>query len=183
MTGYGWIALVLLTLAVIALYLRGRVLARAEHLNSEVVRTAATMENALRLRALAALELARSPHVDPATAVILADAAGQCLERFSDDAAVEHEPAHLRDHAFAQSELTRALRVIVSQLRTSDSPELLGILDKIERRWQQATMARTVHNSRVTQALNLRNSLGGRLWRVRTPVPVTFDMDDAMEEV
>ncbi|HZK05662.1 MAG TPA: hypothetical protein VFC82_07385 [Actinomycetaceae bacterium] len=184
MTELGWVALGLAALAIVLVLLRSRIRARAERLNSEVVRTGATLERTLQGRAVAAIDIARSGQLDPASSVILADIAMRCLENIFNGGSGEYDesPAELRDRALAESELSRGLRIIVPQVAEAagHDPELRRLLTRLERRWQRANMARTMHNERVAQALRLRNSVPGRLAGISTPVPVTFDMDDAM---
>ncbi|MDO5494982.1 MAG: hypothetical protein Q4G64_04655 [bacterium] len=199
MTWPGWVALALAILVAVLAVVRMRVRSRSEGLNTEVIRTGAMLDRSLRARARMALDLAHSPHVDPATAVILGDIASRCLE---DEALGEPaleagtgeaegrdrldlwDRTEMRERALAESELTRGLRVIVPQLAElgSSDPGLAHHLERLMDRWRLVGVARTLHNSRVAQALEVRHSFPGRLSGVRAPVAVTFDMDDALPE-
>nr|NLD41007.1 hypothetical protein [Actinomycetales bacterium] len=189
MTWVGWtvlaVAAVVAAVAAVVALAWVRAHSRALTLNTEVLRTGAMLDRALRSRALAALELAHSVHVDPATSLILTDIAGRCLEAVGVELAGVDAPSSsevMRGRALAESELSRGLRVIVPQLRDTADRETGEKLDQLEERWRMVATARTLHNSRVAQAIGVRNSPAGRLAGVRTPVPVTFDMDDALPE-
>lgn len=185
MTWIGWVVLALALVVAVVAVLWGRVQARASTLNTEVLRTGAMLDQALRGRAHAALELAHSSHVDPATSVILTDIAGRCIEGEGMDLAGVDAPSSSevrRDRALAESELSRGLRVIMPQFAAHEDPEMRRILGRIVEQWRLVGTARTLHNSRVSQAIEVRNSPVGRLAGVRTPVGVTFDMDDALPD-
>ncbi|HHW82930.1 MAG TPA: hypothetical protein GX743_03785 [Actinomycetales bacterium] len=187
MTWVGWVVLAVVVLGAISAIVLMRVRSRAEILNTEVIRTGAMLERSLRARALMTLELARSPHIDPATAVILVDIAGRCLEDEDLDypeLGAQPSPERVRERALCESELTRGLRVIVPQLLelTEHDPGLRHHVDRLVERWRLVGVARTLHNSRVAQAVEVHGSPLGRLAGVRTPAHVTFDMDDALPE-
>lgn len=167
---------------------------RADRLHNDVLRSRATLERHLHARAAIALEIAHSGRIDPATAVILADIAGRAQDGATSLVTDGLDPAwepdalaiETRDRALVESELSRGLRVILPALRELDSGDraLQDMIARLVQQWYRATIARSLHNSRVVQARRLR-----RRWLVQflhlaghATMPVTFDMDDALPD-
>lgn len=169
---------------------------RTDRLHNEVLRSRATLERLLHARATTAMEIANSGRLDPASAVILADIATRALEDPNAlvpdglDPNWEAVPAlgavETRDRALVESELSRVLRVLVPQLRRENAgdAELQGLVNHLVTQWYRTTIARSLHNTRVVQGRELRLRWAVRACRLagRAPMPVTFDMDDALPD-
>ena len=169
---------------------------RTDRLHNEVLRSRATLERLLHARATTAMEIANSGRLDPASAVILADIATRALEDPNAlvpdglDPNWEAVPAlgavETRDRALVESELSRVLRVLVPQLRRENAgdAELQGLVNRLVTQWYRTTIARSLHNTRVVQGRELRLRWAVRACRLagRAPLPVTFDMDDALPD-
>ncbi len=169
---------------------------RTDRLHNEVLRSRATLERLLHGRATTAMEIANSGRLDPASAVILADIATRALEDPNAlvpdglDPNWEAVPAlgavETRDRALVESELSRVLRVLVPQLRRENAgdAELQGLVNRLVTQWYRTTIARSLHNTRVVQGRELRLRWAVRAFRLagRAPMPVTFDMDDALPD-
>lgn len=169
---------------------------RTDRLHNEVLRSRAALERLLHARATTALEIANSGRLDPASALILADIATRALEDpnalVSDglDPNWEAVPTlgaiETRDRALVESELSRVLRVIVPQLRRENAQdgELQELATRLVTQWYRATIARSLHNTRVVQGRELRLRWAVRTFRLagHAPMPVVFDMDDALPE-
>lgn len=169
---------------------------RTDRLHNEVLRSRATLERLLHARATTAMEIANSGRLDPASAVILADIATRALEDPNAlvpdglDPNWEAVPAlgavETRDRALVESELSRVLRVLVPQLRRENAgdAELQGLVNRLVTQWYRTTIARSLHNTRVVQGRELRLRWAVRALRLagRAPMPVTFDMDDALPD-
>lgn len=184
------LALVILGALVIAVWL---VLARANRidlLHQKVTRAGATLDAQLLRRAGLATELAASGALDPASALIVADTAGACLEeaREADLEAVtsdqSRQPGRVTltpEREVAESELSRALRFA---LETDDGDATDPVRADVLESWRRAQMARRFYNEAVAQVVRLRSKPTVRLLHLagRAAMPRTFEMDDAMPD-
>ncbi|MGM0385147.1 MAG: hypothetical protein ACQERF_04080 [Actinomycetota bacterium] len=169
---------------------------RTDRLHNEVLRSRAALERLLHARATTALAIASTGRLDPASAVILADIASRALQ---DPRALVPDgldpnweaiptlgAVETRDRALVESELSRVLRVLVPQVRreNADDSEMQDLVTALNSQWYRATIARSLHNTRVVQSRQLRLRWAVRTFRLagRAPLPVTFDMDDSMPE-
>jgi len=169
---------------------------RTDRLHNEVLRSRAMLERQLHARASTALEIAHSGRLDPASAVILADIATRAVENPNAlvpdglDPNWESTPSigavETRDRALVESELSRVLRLLGPQIREeyAHDAELQELLTRLVGQWYRATIARSLHNTRVVQSRELRNRFPVRVLHLagRAPMPVTFDMDDEVPE-
>src|SRR5690606_2670971 len=138
-------------------------------------------------RASAAVELAASGALDPASAVLVADAAYAA----SDAGPVTSPAAALQmdglgaDRERAESGLTATLREVLGapetadELRAGSSSEVVAALGDA---WYRATLARRFHNEAVAQARRVRRLWYVRLLRLagRAPMPRTVELDDVL---
>jgi hypothetical protein len=137
----------------LALVGRRRLVRQLERARVRVARSWAALDAALRARAEAALAQVAGPGVDPATALLVADAAGAVLDRTGRDV--------LREQA--ESDLTAVLDLVALPASTArDEPVVL---------------ARRLHNDAVTRLRTASARRAVRLLGVRTtPVPTAFEM-------
>jgi len=176
MTALTWGLVALLALAALAWYLSATA-QRIDRLHRRVETSRAALDAELTRRASAALEFSTSGVLDPASALVLADAATASLD-------APRTPAALRDANDAddaqrwrvESDLTWAL---AAALPEQDGEGLARVLDA-ERRVE---LARRFHNDAVVQTRRLR---GKRIVRWahlagRARVPETADFLDAQE--
>jgi hypothetical protein len=132
----------------------------------------ATLDAQLLRRSGAALELAVCEVLDPASRLLLLDAAHHA--RTAAPAEVET----------AESALSSALRAVlgdpaaVRDLRSD--PEVRGLLDELARRCVKVELARRFHNDLVVAARSLRSRRRVRWLRLagHAPEPRTVDLDD-----
>ena len=117
---------------------RSDVTTRVDRAEARAERTWAALDAALVQRAQRALELITSPGIDPATALLVTDAAAAALE----------PNLSRRDRERAESDLSHVLDTVDPLL--SSSPERLDL----ER--ERATISRRLHNDAVATALSLR---------------------------
>ncbi len=145
---------------------------RLDRLHARVDSTRAALDAQLVRRASIALEIATSGLLDPASSLVLAGAAHDA------------RGASEEDREIAESELTRALRIVfgepeqVEDLRSRPGgKELIGELRTAVRR---VPMARRFHNEAVRSARAVRRHRLVRYLRLagHAPYPVTFEMDD-----
>jgi len=146
---------------------------RLDRLHARVDGARAALDAALVRRSSVALELAACGLLDPATSLLLAGAAH--------DARAAGEPNEL-----AESDLTRALRAVLSQPDFRASLDGQGsvdeMLDELESAANQVFLARTFYNDAVAATQAAR-----RRWLARVlglaggaPMPAFFEIDDSL---
>ncbi|WP_432540439.1 hypothetical protein [Kineococcus sp. SYSU DK002] len=173
MTALVWTLAGLLVLAALAGWLSATA-QRVDRLHRRVETSRAALDAELTRRAAAALEYATSGELDPASALVLADAAAAALDAPRTPAALrEASDADDAQRWRAESDLTRAL---TAALPPSDGPGLVRVADAARR----AQLARRFHNDAVVQTRRLR---GKRIVRWahlagRARVPETADFLD-----
>jgi hypothetical protein len=163
-----WIAAAVL-LAGIYLWLTAN---RLDRLQTRVEGSRSALDAQLVRRSSVALELATSRLLDPASSLLLAEAAHEARDA----------PADERE--LAESSLSRALRAALEEPgqlaeieATPGGPELVKDLAAACRR---VVMARRFHNDAVTATRNVRRKRLVRWFRLsgRAPLPSSFEMDD-----
>jgi hypothetical protein len=181
------IALVALGALAVGLSLAWRGASRLDRLHRKVAASRIALDAQLVRRASAAVELAASGALDPASAVLVADTAYAA----SDVGPVTSPAAALKMDGLgaprerAESGLTATLREAmgapeaIRDLRSGPAGELV---EGLAAAWYRATLARRFHNEAVAQARRVR-----RLWYVRlfylagrAPMPRTVELDDAL---
>ena len=161
---------------------------RLDRLHAKVEGAVSALDAQLVRRAEATLELATSGAVDPATSLLLADAASEALERHTHHP-LSHDP--LDGQTFAgregtETNLTEALRAAlttetVEELRTdAEGPGALG-LARVESTALRVQLARRFHNDAVREVRRVRRKGVVRVFRLAghaaLPHPVDFDDD------
>ena len=147
----GWLPLILVVLVILGWYLSYSA-GRLDRLHHRVESTRAALEGQLARRAAAALEAAHA--LDPATGLLLADAATASLACGEDGAAAI---TALED---VENDLTRALTAAFEN--PSDVEALRGdpiageSLDLLAQACVRVQLARRFHNDAVAQALRVR---------------------------
>lgn len=163
-----WIVVAIL-LACVYLWLMAN---RLDRLHARVEGSRAALDAQLVRRSSVALELATSQLLDPATSLLLAEAAHEAREA----------PADERE--LAESSLSRALRAALEEPgqldeidATAGGPELIKDLAAASRR---VVMARRFHNDAVITTRTVRRRRLVRWFALsgRAPLPTSFEMDD-----
>ncbi|WP_432495847.1 hypothetical protein [Kineococcus auxinigenes] len=152
MNALTWALAGLLVLCLLAWYLSATA-QRLDRLHRRVETSRAALDAELTRRASAALELATSGRLDPASSLLLADAATAALD-------APRTPAALRDATDAddaqrwraESDLTRALAAAVPDPDEGEGEQRARVLDA----WHRVGLARRFHNDAVVQARRLR---------------------------
>lgn len=166
-----WLVGALAVAVLLALYLSWTA-GRVDRLHARVDATRAVLDAQLLRRSGAALEVATGGLLDPASSLVVADAAHNARAATS----VEREQA--------ESDLTRTLVVtfadpeFVLRLRDDEGARLL--LDELATACRRVEQARRFHNDTVRSAQRLRRRALVRLFRLagRTPLPETMEFDD-----
>jgi hypothetical protein len=178
--------LVVLVIAVIAWYLSFSA-GRLDRLHHRVEGARSALDAQLVRRAEAALELATSGALDPASGLLVAGAAAEALaagESDEDRSAADHtRGGHSRDREQAESDLSRALQAALDdEVLTDLAVHEVGrrLLDRLDAACRRVQLARRFHNDAVTAAVRVRGKRIVRLVRLagRASQPRTFEMDD-----
>lgn len=169
MNSAGWL-LLLAVLAVVGLLLQNRA-GRMDRLHLRLDAARQALEAQLLRRATAALELAASNRLDPATTVVLADAAQQAIN--ADDAA----------RASAESDLSQVLRAIFDDAdvgsEVTGDPVGEALVREVNRAAERTVYAHRFHNDAVAAAQRLRRTRSVRWFRLagHAPWPEPFEAD------
>ncbi|WP_108717494.1 hypothetical protein [Miniimonas sp. S16] len=200
MTAETW--LVALAVAVLLVWLALARANRIDLLHQKVTRTAATLDAQLLRRAALSAELAVSGELDPASGLLVADAANACLAEARED--VEADPA-LRsgsggrrrppalpgrvtlteDRETVESDLSRVLRQAMGEVGDDGVAASAGegtLAGDLVATWRRVTLARRFYNEAVAQAVRVRSQPISRLLRLagRARMPRMFEMDDTL---
>ncbi len=158
---------------------------RLDRLHIRVETAHAALDAALLRRSAAVLELASLRELEPASAVLLADATTKARRASAEDGGDG-------ERELAESDLSRALRAVVDQpgfpaavgvsasagsALGSDGDELLA---EVEAAAKQVHLARRFYNDTVARTRDARARRLVRLLRLagHAPLPEFFDMDD-----
>jgi hypothetical protein len=178
-----WILAALLVLALLAWYLSFSA-SRLDRLHHRVEGARGALDAQLVRRAEAAVELATSGALDPASGLLLADAAARALESGERvDPDVSRGVAGGASRERAESDLTRALRVTVTTDLVGGAagdPRITALLARLAATGHRVRLARRFLNGAVTDAGRVRVKRVARWARLagRAPMPETFEMDD-----
>jgi len=177
------VALVLLAMAWYLSYSASRL----DRLHAKVEGAVSALDAQLVRRAEATLELATSGAVDPATALLLADAASEALDRHTHHP-LSHDP--LDGQTFAgregtETNLTETLRLVLSEetvegLRSDVGSAGAESLARVEASALRVQLARRFHNDAVREVRRVRSKEVVRLFRLagHAALPQRVDFDD-----
>jgi hypothetical protein len=168
--------LVVLLVAVIGWYLSYSA-SRLDRLHHRVEGTRSALDAQLVRRAEAAVELATSGALDPASGLLVAGAAAEALA--VGDSGTGREQA--------ESDLSHALQATLSADVVQElSADAMGglLLRGLVEACHRVQLARRFHNDAVTTAIRVRGKRISRWARLagRAPLPRTFEMDDDLPE-
>lgn len=170
---------------------------RLDRLHRKVGASRAVLDNQLVRRASACAELAGSGLLDPASAILLGEAAWQALvagavpEDLPDTAALDPEVPLGGEHPdrdLAESELSATVRAVLADdedvVALRAEPYGAELLEAMAAAWYRVQLARRFHNEAVTQTRRVRGKWLVRLLRLagHAPLPVSVEIDDAMPE-
>ncbi|SHE26034.1 hypothetical protein [Actinomyces glycerinitolerans] len=167
---------------------------RVDRLHRQVLGSRATLEAQLVHRAQAAADLAASGLLDPASALLLSQAAHDALDAegpIVDDGLDTDTPAQptgegTRSRARIESDLSRVIRTVVdapTRAALAADPRGQDALDRLDKAAYRMVLARRFHNTHVAEARRLRAALDVRALHLagHAPLPRTFDIDDATD--
>lgn len=178
-----WVVLALAVVLGIAWYLSYSA-ARLDRLHAKVEGALSALDANLVRRAEASLELANSGVLDPASALLLASAASEALERETSHALPDDplDGQHFGDREDVETDLTEALAATLTEnvrahIRASDGPAA-DELDRLVAAGRRVQFARNFHNQAVRDVQRVRNKRVVRWFRLagyaELPRPVEF---------
>src|SRR6476469_6314410 len=179
---------VLLGLALLAWYVSFSA-SRLDRLHHRVEGARSALDAQLVRRAEAAIELATSGALDPASGLLLADAASRALDAGESDAQSLTElagpvPPQVRgEREAAESDLSRTLRATLEgdlPITLAADPRIGPLVDRLGAATHRVRLARRFLNGAVTDARRVRDKRLVRWTRLagRARLPRTFEMDD-----
>jgi hypothetical protein len=161
--------------------------ARLDRLHGKVEGAMSALDAQLVRRAEASLELVNSDVLDPASALLVADAATESLERTTEHPVYDDllDGQHFGGRETVESDLTEALRAtltepVVTELR-GRGDELVGeALDRITAAALRVRMARQFYNDAVAEVQRVRAKWSVRTFRLagHAALPATVEFDD-----
>jgi hypothetical protein len=177
---------------VLGLVVVGLVLAslarRLDRLHRRVVRSRATLEAQLVHRADAAADLAAAGVLDPASSVVVGEAAWRAGVRAPRLVGEPDAGSELGDAAaergLVESQLSQTLRTALGTAQ--DREEIVSgeqgrvLVERLATSAYRVQLARRFHNDAVVAATALRGNPVVRTFRLagRAPMPVTVELDD-----
>ena len=140
---------------------------RLDRLHHRVETSWATLDSLLQRRAAIALEVARSSTTDPATSLLLTASAYQARS------------ADIEDRSSAESVLSGALGMMLSERENIAAKSEQGLLHELEQLTDKIKIAIAIHVEAVTRTQLIRKKLVFRLFRLAgtAPLPVTYEFE------
>jgi hypothetical protein len=141
---------------------------RLDRLHHRVETSWANLDGLLQRRAAIALELARSELADPASSLLLTDAAYQARD------------ASIALRSQAESGLSGALRLLQVDLGSDARPAEMALLSELSELSAKIRVAIALHVDSVTSTRVVRQKLIFKIFRLagRAPLPVTYEFED-----
>jgi hypothetical protein len=160
--------------------------ARLDRLHAKVEGAMSALDAQLVRRAEAALELANSGALDPASALLVADAATESLERTTEQPVTDDllDGQHFGGREEVEGDLSAALRAaltddVVAGLRSGGGDLAGEALDRVAASGLRVRLARRFHNDAASEVRRVRDKRSVRLFRLAgyadLPQPVDFD--------
>ena len=162
-------------LGLVGLYL-SMTAGRLDRLHLRIAAAERSLDAHLLRRSSVAAEISAAGVLDPATSVLIAEAAHEA--RMSQDASP-------LDRSRAESDLTAALCAALDDDEVSEAlSDEVGrtLVIELLASWTRLELARRFHNDAVRACRQVRRQRLVRLFRLagHTPLPATWEMDDAV---
>jgi hypothetical protein len=160
--------------------------ARLDRLHAKVEGAMSALDAQLIRRAETALELANSGALDPASALLIADAATESLERTTEHPVTDDllDGQHFGGRELVESDLSAALSTalpgsVVGELRERGDDFVVDELDRLAASVLRVQLARRFHNDAVRDVRRVRAKRTVRWFGLAgyaaLPEPVVFD--------
>lgn len=174
----GWIVVAVVALVVVALFgvYLSMTAGRLDHLHHRIDTARLALDAQLLRRSSVALELAGSGLLEPASSMLVGEAAHNARGAMDDDPA---------DRAMAESDLTAALVGALDDedlAELDDAPAGAAMLDELDAACRRVQLSRRFLNDAVRACRQVRRQRMVRLFRLagHTPWPDTWEMDDTL---
>lgn len=187
MTPLEWAAITVALCLLLAWYLSYSA-ARLDRLHAKVEGALSALDAALVRRAEAALELANSGALDPATGFLVASAASESLERMTERTFEQDmlEGQHFAGREGVESELTEVLVAalpaeVVREVAADGGPGAAS-LERLRAAGLRVQLARRFHNDAVKEVQRVRRKRAVRWFRLagHADLPQTVELDDSL---
>ena len=160
--------------------------ARLDRLHAKAEGAMSALDAALVRRAEAALELANNGALDPASALLIADAATESIERTTEQPVTDDllDGQHFGGREQVETDLSEALRAaltaeVVPVLRQRDEELVSESLERVASSGLRVQLARRFQNDATREVRRVRAKRSVRLFRLwgyaERPAPVSFD--------
>ncbi len=181
-------AIEVLTLVVVVLVLAGWYLsytaARLHRLQTRVEGALAALDAQLVRRAEAAVELANSGLVDPATSLLIADAAAESLGADDELTQLDWVEGDLAAREALESALTGVLGLALSGARAPAVSPAAEIIERLRDAHERVRLARRFYNNAVTDVVPRRRTWSVQVFRLsgHAILPRTVEFNDDLVE-
>lgn len=185
MSALSWVVVAVAVLVVLAWYLSYSA-ARLDRLHAKVEGALSALDAHLVRRAEAALELANSGALDPASGMLLAGAAAQSLEHVNGRALESDllEGQHFAGREPVESELTEVIGAALPDEVVRDLHDGAGspALTRLAEAGVRVQLARRFHNDAVKEVQRVRGKRVVRLFHLagHADLPQTVEFDDTV---
>lgn len=145
---------------------------RLDRLHTRVETARAALDAALARRHTVVVEFAAAPWLDPASSLLLAEAAGRARQA--------SEGADRESRELAESALSRTLRTVAEESGAEGDGTDTGLWEEIATETRRTHIARRFYNDAVAATRHARASRLVRVLRLAgsAPMPEFFEMDD-----
>jgi hypothetical protein len=163
--------------------------ARLDRLHAKAEGSMSALDAALVRRAEAALELANNGALDPASALLVADAATESIERTTEQPVTGDllDGQHFGGREQVETDLTEALRAaltpeVVASLRAGDDALVAEALDRIAASGLRVRLARRFQNDATREVRRVRAKRSVRFFRLAgyATLPEAVGFDDEL---
>ena len=174
MSGWSWLGIVLIVLLLVFGVYLSSTAGRLDHLHQRIDTSRLALDAQLLRRSSVSLELASSGLLDPATSLVVAEAA-------HDARTATDEPD--ADRAMAESDLTAALLAALDEDEIAElegAPGGAAMLDELDAACRRVELSRRFLNDAVRACRQVRRQRTVRLFRLagHAAWPDTWEMDD-----
>lgn len=178
-----WLVLVVAAMGLFGLYL-SMTAGRLDALHKRIDTAELTLDAHLLRRSSVALELATSGLLDPAGAIVVAEAAHAARTAADGD---NHDLEHMRRRAEAESALSQALDATFDEEEIEEvrqSPGGAELIEELAASARRVQLSRRFLNDAVRACSQLRSQRMVRVFRLagHTPWPRSIDLDDSVPE-
>lgn len=176
-----WLILVVVVLGIFGLYL-SMTAGRLDALHKRIDTAELALDAHLLRRSSVALELATSGLLDPAGAIVVAEAAHAARTAADGD---DHDPEHIRRRAEAESALSQALEATLDDEEIEEVRQAPGgaeLIEELAASARRVQLSRRFLNDAVRACSQLRSQRMVRTFRLagHTPWPHSVELDDSV---